>query len=112
MQLLKYGCPISFSGDGSFNRKCKNHKGALEFPDQIDKFLTKELEAGAVLGPFQSSPFDQKLVVSQLNTVPKKNSSERRVIVDLSFPKFDTSQSVNGGISKKNYIGEQGPVSI
>ena len=107
VQLLKYGCPISFSGDGSFNRKCKNHKGALEFPDQIDKFLTKELEAGAVLGPFQSSPFDQKLVISPLNTVPKKNSSERRVIVDLSFPKFDTSQSVNGGISKNFYLGEQ-----
>lgn len=39
----------------------------------------------------------------QLIQYPKKDSIERRVIVDVSFPEFG---SVNDGISKDMYLGE------
>ena len=39
-----------------------------------------------------------------MNTVPKSGSSERRVILDLSYPK---GASVNDYISKGFYLGEK-----
>ncbi|MCH2416896.1 MAG: hypothetical protein MK195_09075 [Acidimicrobiales bacterium] len=44
-----------------------------------------------------------QLVVSPMNTVPKANQDERRVIADLSWP---TGCAVNEGISKDVYLGE------
>jgi hypothetical protein len=41
-------------------------------------------------------------VLSPLHSVPNKDSSERRVIVDLSFPE---GESVNFGILKDEYLG-------
>ncbi|CAC5390966.1 unnamed protein product [Mytilus coruscus] len=58
---------------------------------------------GAVLGPFASNQFNDHLVISPLNSVPKANSEERRVIMDLSFPK---GKSVNDGIDKNVYLGK------
>ena len=44
------------------------------------------------------------MAISPLNSVPKKDSLERRVIVDLSFPE---GLAVNDGISKDLYLGEK-----
>ena len=41
--------------------------------------------------------------MSPLNTTEKRDSSERRVIMDLSFP---PGQSVNDRIPKDSYLGE------
>ncbi len=43
------------------------------------------------------------MVLSPLNSRLKPDSEERRVIVDLSFPK---GSSVNDGINKGTYLGE------
>ena len=105
--LLRYGCPINFEGvPETLSHACKNHKGAIEFPEQVDAFLRRELAAGSVMGPFIASPFDTETIVSPLNTVPKKDSAERRVIVDLSFPKHSPDCSINGGIKKDAYLGD------
>jgi hypothetical protein len=40
----------------------------------------------AIVGPFKSNPFNEPIAVLPINSVPKKESLERRVIVDLSFP--------------------------
>jgi hypothetical protein len=64
--------------------KVKNHQGAVEFPKDIEKYLIKELKKGAVVGPFHENPFDHGIIISPLNTVPKKDSLERCVILDLS----------------------------
>ena len=104
--LLRYGCPLSYEGSGNLSRNCRNHKGATDFPEHIDKYLEREMAAGAVMGPFRESPFEIETVVSPLNTVPKRDSDERRVIVDLSYPKHCPEQSVNGGISRENYLGD------
>ena len=105
--LLRYGCPINFEGvPETLSHACQNHKGAIEFPEQADAFLRRELAAGSVMGPFTASPFDTQTTVSPLNTVPKKDSVEQRVIVDLSFPKHSPDHSINGGIKKDAYLGD------
>ena len=52
-------------------------------------------------------PFTDGFVVSPLNTVPKRDSDERRVIVDLSWP---CGTSVNDGIPSDSFLGE--PISL
>jgi hypothetical protein len=59
---------------------------------------------GRVVGPFKANPFIEGMVISPLNSVPKKDSLERRVIVDLNFPE---GLAVNDGISKDLYLGEK-----
>ena len=82
----------------------KNYQGAKDFPAHVQKFLTKEKQYAAFLEPFKSNPFDEKVIISPLNTVPKKDSEDRRVILDLSFPKGD---SVNDHVSEDFYLGER-----
>ena len=104
IDLLKYGFPISFEGDlVPSNKVIVNHKGAIDYPEQIDKYLLEELALGAVMGPFDNSPFEVPCKISPLNTIEKKDSEKRRVILDLSFP---SGQSVNEGIPKQQYLGE------
>ena len=102
--LLEYGFPLDRdkSSKLSFNER-RNHKGAREFPDFIDKYLERECEAKRIAGPFSNDPLSVPLVVSPMNTVPKSTLNERRVIVDLSWP---LGASVNDGISKDTYLGE------
>ena len=52
----------------------------------------------------KKNPFNCCLKISPLNTVTKKDSIERRVILDLSFPE---GQSVNEFISKEFYLGKK-----
>ena len=58
-----------------------------------------------IAGSFNVNPFSIPLMVSPLNTVPKSDSEDRRVIVDLSWPLG--SGSVNSGISKEYYLEDK-----
>ena len=71
----------------------------------MDKFICKEVELGATMGPFFHNPLHSYLYTSPLNTAPKKGSTEgdRRVILDLSWP---DGFAVNDGIDKNYYLGE------
>ena len=108
--FLEFGFPIGFKGctENLISKdqiwKYKNHKGATEFPDDINAYIEKESKYGAVLGPFKINPFQEKLIISPLNSVPKKETSERRIIMDLSFPK---GNSVNDYIEKNEYLEEK-----
>ena len=64
----------------------------------------KEKLYDAILGPFDQVPFSEDFCISPLNTVSKKDSLERRVILDLSFPE---GSSINEGISKDFYLGSK-----
>ena len=65
-------------------------------------YLEKECQNAAIIGPFKENP-TSGIKLSPLNSLPKKDTTERRVILDLSFPK---SSSVNSYISKDIYLGE------
>ena len=97
LEFLKYGCPIGLDKGASLdNRPFPNHRGAREFPSEIDNYIQREIEKGACIGPFQKNPFDRACHVSPLNSVEKKDSAEPSAILDLSFP--PGGASVNAAI--------------
>ena len=74
----------------------RTHRGALNFPSAVQDYLSSEISLGRVAGHFDAPPFPDGLtVVSPLNTVAKRDSQERRVIVDSRWP---CGSSVNDGI--------------
>ncbi len=104
VDCMRFGWPIGAYREVSVSDGHKrNHGGAREFPAQVEKYLQKEVSFGAILGPFDTNPLPGRLHVSPLNTVPKRGSDDRRVIVDLSFPEGD---SVNSAIDKDFYEGK------
>ena len=64
----------------------------------------KRTRYNAVLGPFYLNPFAHKAYLSPLNTRDKKDSEEKRIIINMSFPK---GNSINNGIKKDSYLDEQ-----
>ena len=111
VNFLEYGWPINVAVSEDrfqFASYPRNHTGAKEFPAAVETYLAKEIEHGAVLGPFKSNPFTHDIVMSPLNTVPKSAGS-RRVILDLSWPK---GNSVNSFIDKDSYLGEECVLSL
>ena len=61
-----------------------------------------ELAHGSMIDPFDLPPFMPWTQVSPMMTRPKRNSDNRRVIVNLSYPKY---KGVNAGIVKGTYLG-------
>ena len=83
--------------------KYKNHIGAEENPNEMLEYLKKESKNAAIIGPFKECPFTSGIKISPLNSLPKKDTTERRVILDLSFP---LNAAVNNFVSKDKYLGE------
>ena len=110
--LLQFRFPLdSKNNESLFNEvnaeevwKLRNHKGALEFPEEMKKYLEKEYLIKSVVGPFNKNSFLSGIKISPLNSLPKNDTNERRVIFYLNFPK---DKSVNDFISKEEYLGEQ-----
>ena len=102
--FLEFGFPLDFNKNSKLDYDVRrNHKGARDFADFIKKYLARESEQMRVVGPFRKNPLSVPLMVSPMNSVPKANDDERRVIVDLSWPH---GSSINDGISKDVYLGE------
>ena len=102
-EFLEFGWPIGYMSDTLPIFDLRTHRGALDFPDQVNAYLSKELKLGRIAGPCDTVPLAQGFVVSPLNTVKKRDSEERRVIVDLSWP---CGHAVNDGIPSDSYLGE------
>ena len=101
--FCRYGWPISHFGEFGNTNLVEYWKGASNFPHEIENYLHKEIECKVVLGPFKENPFNRPCYFSPLNTRDKKDSLEKRIILDLSFPE---GNSVNDGIDKTKYLGE------
>ena len=102
IQFIKFGWPINHDGRQYSNGICDNWKGANVHLNQVKKYLDTELHYKSVIGPFKSNPFVQDIRISPLNTRDKKDSTEKRIILDLSFPE---GSAVNDGIDKTIYLG-------
>ena len=72
---------------------------ALEFSQVVTDYISSELEAGRLMGPFLESPF-HPIRCSPMGVVPKKATGKFRIINNLSFP---TGLSVNDSISKDDF---------
>ena len=105
VNYLRYGFPISqYKTTGSTSIP-NNWPGANLNFTSIQQYFRVELENRAVLGLFTRNPFDHDAFYLPNNTRDKKDSSKKRIIVDMSFPK---GNSVNDGIKKKDeYLNEK-----
>lgn len=100
--FLAYGWPVGFYAEEIPSSVPENHPSAVNFPQHIHDFIATELSFKALEGPVQASPFKPWSRISPLMTRPKKGSSQRRVIVDLSYPE---GEAVNTGIDTADYLG-------
>lgn len=100
--FLRYGWPINYTAD-KLPASSSNHPSALSYSEHVDYYIATELELGAIAGPFIHNPLPRPLICSPLQTVPKRGSTKRRVVMDLSFP---PSGSVNSGIPDNTYLDE------
>ena len=69
------------------------------FKDHVDHYIKTEKEHGAILGPFKDPPFP--LHTSPFLTREKSNSTNRRVIVDLSWP---LGKAVHDAVHPDKYL--------
>ena len=103
VEWIRYGWPMGrlpTANPPTLNTK--NHKGATEYQQQLRQYLNKEIAHGAVMGPYAKIPFSGTVGISPLSSRPKRDSDERRIILDLSFP---MASAVNSHIPKDNYLG-------
>ena len=101
IKFLKYGFPVDCKVKGVDPGIPNYDKGATEFGAQVKSLLQKEVKLGGFLGPFEKPPFTEPRY-SPLNSVPKKDSQDRGLILDLSYP---PGNSINDGIDKDWYLG-------
>ena len=103
-QLCKFGWPINISSTEFKGRgPPRNWRSATDFPDEMDRYIQREVQLGTLLGPFRANPFTSSIVISPLSTTEKRDSTERRIIMDLSYPPGD---SVNDKIPRDEYLGQ------
>lgn len=102
-QYLRYGWPLGYHKTNPPASADQNHPSTIQHLEHVLKFVEKELSLGALVGPFSEPPFQPWTRVSPIMRRPKKDSKERRVIVDLTYPE---GYGVNDGIDIYNYYGQ------
>lgn len=102
IQMLTYGFPANYSAEHPPAPTFSNHKESIPQRSHLLAYIEKEISHGALLGPFPLPPFSPWSQCSPIMTRPKSTPNERRIIVDLSFPK---GRSVNSGIPRNEYLG-------
>lgn len=101
--FLRFGWPVGFHSKTPPTSVPENHMSAKAYNSHVQRFVAKELDHHAMVGPFKSAPFQPWCRLSPLMTRAKKASSERRVIMDLSFP---AGEAPNDGIDISHYFGK------
>ena len=104
LEFLKFGYPLGIVGQVAGRGVVSNHRSAVDHPEQMSKYVEEEVSDRAVIGGFATIPFSSDVVFSPLGSTEKRDSEDRRVIMDLSFPR---GGSVNDAIPKDTYLGHQ-----
>lgn len=100
---MKFGWPLGHDGKTIPPEAKGNHKGVKDFTKETKEYLWSEKTKNRVSGPHTVKYFEGRNGISPLNSVPRKDDSRRRFILDLSFPK---GRAINDGINKDFYEGE------
>ena len=104
VDFLAFGWPIDYTADGPPTPTYVNHARKQEDIIHIEKYIETELKHNALLGPFLEPPFQPWNQISPMMIRDKRDSEDKRIVVDLSFP---LGKSVNAGIKKGCYQGQQ-----
>lgn len=99
---LRYGWPVGYTGSKPPVTVGRNHPSGINFQSHVTDFITTECEYGAMLGPFTHDPFAPWVRTSPIMSRPKKDTSKRRIIIDLTFPE---GAGVNSGINIHSVFG-------
>ena len=99
--FIRFGFLLDFDRNSKLESHSKNHASAKNYPQDVQAYLKEEMEYNAILGPFDQTPLNN-MHTSPFMTREKSNSTNRRVIIDLSFPQ---GKSVNTGSAKDIYLG-------
>ena len=102
-QFLIFGFPAGYTRPVP-TPSVANHRLANHHPRDLVVYVIKDLKHRAMLGSFSAPPFQSWCHVNPLLTRPKKDSSNRRVIIDLSWP-LPPEHSVNRGTPKDIFMG-------
>ena len=104
VNYLRYGFAIShFDLKGSKSIP-KNWPGAVANKTSLANYFQVELKNKAVMGLFEENPFNCNAFYSPLNTRDKKDSMEKKIIFNMSFPK---GNSINDRTKKDQYLDEK-----
>ena len=83
---LTYGFPLGYEGHIPPLNHRGNHPSAHRDSTKVDQYIAKEMQYGALIGPFEAPPFLGWNRVNPIMTRPKKEPGQIRVITDLSCP--------------------------
>ena len=87
---------VGFQYGSLLRSASSNMRSALDHPDIVTTYLSKEVSLGRMLGPFQAANDLPPLHINRFGVIPKgHNTGKWRLITDLSFPR---NHSVNDGI--------------
>lgn len=86
LDAILYGFPMQYRGPPLYNPHVPNHPSASNFQQQVQEYIQKERRLGAIIGPFDRPPFEPWCNVAPMMSREKPNKTDRRIIVDLSFP--------------------------
>lgn len=100
---LEFGWPLGYQSDKTPDTTDKNHPLGVAHSSHIREFIKNELKCRAILGPFKLPPFHTWVRFSPIMTRPKRDSDNRRVILDLSYLR---GTAVNNGITTENHFGK------
>lgn len=98
---LRHGFDTGFQTLPNLSVICKNLRSALDDPECVTDLVSKEVEKGYLLGPFDSIPFTGNYRINPIGLAEHKYSRKKRLIVDLSAPHDDPDNpSLNSLIDK------------
>ena len=101
--FIKFGFPLDFPHDkqSKLQSADTNHNSAVNFPSHVDCYLKTEAGHAAIYGPYKDPPYGTNTQVSPFMSRDKPDSSNRRIIIDLSWP---MGASINSFTAANHYL--------
>ena len=110
LDAIQHGFPVQYKGPPMYGKVASyNHPSATQHPETIRSYIAKEVKMGALYGPFSQPPFTPWFNVSPLMTREKPDSTERRVIVDLSYPEGGVNAHIEHHMFNGNPVSHNLP---
>lgn len=99
---VRFGFPLHYVGPPLYRDNRDSHPSAQQYWSHVQRYVQVESQNKAMIGPFDVPPFTPWTNISPIMTRPKADSTKRRIIVDLSFPRDD---NVNAHVHKNMIFG-------
>ena len=81
IELICHGFPLDFNRESVLVSDMRNHVSAIQFPHDVDAYLSEECSYDTILCPFTENPING-CHYSPFMTQEKSGSGVRRVIID------------------------------